>query len=152
MLEAWKFFISRRAWLAANFNQPVYEVFLYEAILLGRLSAPGYFRYPEIRKAYSTAEWVGPAAGQIDPLKEVNAAEKRIASRLTTIAQETAALGGDWDKNYPQIRKEQQQLKDAGLIQNEPAPAPSQKVSPDNPDNDPDDPDKPEKEDDLETA
>ncbi len=147
LLEAWKFFIARRAWLAGNFNQPVFEVFLYEAIASGRLSAPGYFQYPEIRKAYAAAEWVGPSAGQIDPLKEVDAAGKRLELRLSTISQETAQLGGDWDKNLPQIRKETEQLRDMGLTA--PAEATSS-VAPRPPDRDNDS--ALDKEDDLETA
>ena len=115
LLEAWKFFISRRVWLAANFIQPVYEIFLYEAISSGRLPAPGYFTNPLIRMAYSSAEWIGPAAGQIDPVKEADGAIKRINNGLSTRAKETAALGGDWDSNIRQLTKELQQLKNAGM-------------------------------------
>lgn len=116
LLEAWKFFSTRRAWLAQNMLQPVYEIWLYEAIASGRISAPGFFSDPLIKKAYSTAEWVGPAPGQIDPVKEVTAAEKRLALHLTTRAQETAAIGGDWDVNITQTRKERQQMINAGII------------------------------------
>jgi lambda family phage portal protein len=115
ILEAWKFFLSRRTWLAGNFVQPVYEVFLYEAISSGRLPAPGYFTNPLIRMAYNTAEWIGPAPGQIDPVKEVDAAIRRIDNALSTRAKETAALGGDWDSNIRQLEKERQQLDAAGL-------------------------------------
>lgn len=115
LLEAWKFFSSRRKWLADNFCQPVYEVWLYEAIASGRIPTPGYFSNPVIRKAYSSAEWIGPAQGQIDPVKEVNAAKERLGLTLTTRAQETATLGGDWDMNIKQTKKERKQLQDAGI-------------------------------------
>jgi lambda family phage portal protein len=115
LLEAWKFFNNRRQWLAQNFCQQVYEVWLYEAIASGRIAAPGYFNNPLIKKAYSTAEWVGPSPGQIDPVKEVTAAEKRLQLLLTTRAQESAAMGGDFDANIKQIKKERAQIIDAGL-------------------------------------
>lgn len=116
MLEAWKYFGTRRQWLAENFLQIVYEVWLYEAVASGRIDAPGFFTDPLIRKAYSGCDWIGPAPGQIDPLKEINAAEKRMNVGLTTHAQETASLGGDWEKNVPQIKKEVAQIKDSGLL------------------------------------
>src|SRR5690606_20406351 len=46
LLEAWKMFRKRRAWMAARFCQPVYEEWLTEAILLGRIDAPGFFDDP----------------------------------------------------------------------------------------------------------
>jgi lambda family phage portal protein len=119
MLEAWKFFNSRRQWLAQNFCQQVYEIWLYEAVALGRISAPGFFTSPLIRKAYSSAEWIGPAPGQIDPVRDVEAAEKRLSLGLTTRAHETSALGGDWDANVSQIKKERKQMLEIGLIQEE---------------------------------
>lgn len=116
MLEAWKYFRTRRQWLADNFLQIVYEVWLYEAISAGRISAPGFFTDPLIRKAYCGALWVGPEPGQIDPIKETDAAVKRMEAGLTTHAQETSALGGDWEKNIPQIAREVEQIKESGLL------------------------------------
>lgn len=116
LLEAWRFFRGRRAWLAAMFCQPIYEVFLYEAIASGRLSAPGYFRDPLIQKAYNGAVWVGDAPGYIDPAKDIEAAEKRINLCVSTLDEETTLLtGGDFDKNFPRIVKERAKLKDSGL-------------------------------------
>ena len=121
LLEAWRFFRSRREWLAANFCQILFENWMDEAVALGRIKAPGYFADPLLRKAYLGADWIGPAPGQIDPVKEVEAAGKRLELRLSTVAEETAALtGGDFERNLPQMRKEQRMLKEAGL-----APEPS---------------------------
>jgi lambda family phage portal protein len=116
LLEAWKFFYNRRQWLAQNFLQQVYEVWLYEAIASGRIAAPGYFNNPLIRKAYLSAEWIGSTPGHINPAQEAVAIEKRLETGITTHAQETAAYGGDWDQNIKQIKKERQQMIDAGII------------------------------------
>lgn len=117
LLEAWKAFRMKRAWLAADFCQPVYEIFLTEAIANNRLKAPGFFLDPLIRKAYCGAQWNGPAQGQIDPVKEVNAAEKRISIGISTRQRETIEMmGGDFDSNVTQLARENQMMKAAGLL------------------------------------
>lgn len=117
LLEAWKAFRMKRAWLAADFCQSVYEIFLTEAIANNRLKAPGFFLDPLIRKAYCGAQWNGPAQGQIDPVKEVNAAEKRISIGISTRQRETIEMmGGDFDSNVAQLARENQMMKAAGLL------------------------------------
>jgi len=117
LVEAWKFFNSRRKWLSIQLCQPVYEMVITEAIAKGQLKAPGFFNNELLRKAYLGAEWIGPPRGQIDQLKEVKAAELRINVGISTLAEETAILtGGDWERKYPQILKEQNLKKEAGLI------------------------------------
>jgi len=130
LLESWRFFRTRRAWLVKNFCQPVYENWLTEAVAFGRVSAPGFFNDPKIRAAYCGSIWIGDAPGQIDPMKEVNAAEKRLNLGISTLDEETVLLtGGDFEKNLPRIRKERGLLADLGLWQPTlPAPDPSQPV------------------------
>jgi len=118
LLESWRFFRHRRAWLARNFCQLVYENWLTEAVALGRIKAPGFFRDYRIRKAYMGALWIGEAPGQIDPLKEVEAAEKRLDLCLSTLDEETVAItGGDFDRNYPRIAKERKLMAAIGMWQ-----------------------------------
>lgn len=103
LLEAWKFYRNRRLFLAAQFCQPVYESWMEEAILLGRIDAPGFFDDPAIRRAYLLAEWVGDAMPQIDPVKEVEAAEKRVNLEVSTLEDETMQLTGkDWTDVHEQ--------------------------------------------------
>jgi len=116
LLEGWRFFRGRRFWLDANFCQPVYEVFLWDAIAAGRLSAPGYFNDYVIRKAYSGALWQGDAPGYIDPAKDIDAAEKRMTLGISTLDAETTLItGGDMEKNVPRIKQEIKILNDAGM-------------------------------------
>jgi capsid protein len=122
LLEAWRFFSVRRQWLSRMLCQPVYEAFMDEVVAIGRIGAPGYFSDPIIRKAYLGSIWIGDAAGQIDPLKEVKAAESRLALRISTISEETAGItGGDFEKNVAQIAKERRMLRQVGI---NPDPAP----------------------------
>ena len=94
LLEAWKTFRMRRQWLCDSFCQAVYEEWLTEAVALGRISAPNFFSDLSYKKAWSRAEWSGDAQGQLDPLKEANAAVVRINNGLSTREKEAAELTG----------------------------------------------------------
>lgn len=116
MLDAWKFFIARRLWLADNFCQPIYEIWLAEAVALGRVSAPGFFADPMIRKAYSGALWNGPGKGMINEKEESLAMEKRIELGITTAEEEGQAYNGtSWASKQARRIKERQMREEAGL-------------------------------------
>lgn len=117
LLEFWKFVKCERQWLSDNFLKIVYEIWMYEAVTSGRIAAPGFLSDPLVRAAYLSCEFIGPAKGQIDELKEVNAAKERLSGGLTTLADETAELTGkDWEKNHPQQVKEHNRRLADGLI------------------------------------
>lgn len=111
LLEAWKFFLMRREWVADNFCKIVYETWMWEAVALGRISAPGFINDPLIRMAYLNSEWIGPVMAQIDEGRASKAATERITNRTSTIAIETAKLGGDYPANRGQQLKENEDQK-----------------------------------------
>lgn len=116
LLEAWKLFSYWRNWWAANFCQPIYFEWLCEAVLKGRVQAPGFFDDPMRAYSYSWAEWNGPTQGQLDPLSEVKAAEQRVLSGFSTRQRETAELtGGDWELNHRQRVKEERMRREDGI-------------------------------------
>lgn len=116
LLEAWNAFRMRRAWFAHDFCQPVYEVWLAERIAQGKIKAPGFFSDMITAKAWCRADWYGPAPGQVDPVKEVQAAQLRIINGLSTRESETVELTGrDFDKNIEQLRRENELMKQAGM-------------------------------------
>ena len=94
LLEAWKAFKMRREWLTNDFCKPVYEIWLTEAIAMGRIYAPAFFIDPLIRRAYLGSEWIGSPAGQLDPTKEISAAVMAIENGLSTREAETIKLNG----------------------------------------------------------
>lgn len=117
LLEAWKSFRMKRTWFANDFCQPVYEIWLAEAIARGRIQAPGYFNDPLLSKAWSQAEWYGPAPGQLDPVKEVAASKLKVENGFSTRERETIEInGGDFDRNIAQLQRENQLMRDAGLL------------------------------------
>ncbi|MGL4566926.1 MAG: phage portal protein [Fusobacteriaceae bacterium] len=116
LLEAWKMFKSRRAWIVRDFCQPVYETFLTEAVASGRISAPGFFLDKRIKSAYCKSEWYGPAQGQLDPLKEVTASARKVEHGFSTYSRETAELTGmNWDQNCSRRVVENKKMEEGGL-------------------------------------
>lgn len=118
LMEAWKAFKMRRVWFIDDFCNPVWELWMSEAVALGRIKAPGFFSDPAIRSAYLRCEWVGPAQGQLDPVKEINAEISAIEHGLTT--HEAAAIrynGSDWDANIERLTYENERLAEANKSQ-----------------------------------
>jgi lambda family phage portal protein len=131
LLEAWRFFRSRRVWLVSTFCQPIYEIWLYEAVASGRIAAPGFFADPLVRKAYCGSLWVGDSQGYVDPQKDVDAAAARMEAKLSTLDEETALItGGDFEANVRQMAKEKRMLDKAGLTPTPPAPSPKSELTP----------------------
>lgn len=114
LLEAWKSFTMWRDWMVEKFCQPIYEEWMAEAVAKGRINAPGYFSDVAVRKAYSSAQWYGPTQGQLDPVKEVEAAELRITSGFSTRTKEAAELTGtDFADNVRAAKAETKMMKEA---------------------------------------
>lgn len=96
MLQAWRLYIARRQFLGWQMCQPIYELWLDEAVARGRVNCPGYGD-PNMRRAYAMADWRGPARGAIDETKEATAANMRVDSGFSTVEIEAAAMTGeDW--------------------------------------------------------
>jgi capsid protein len=103
----------RRRWFANDFCQPIYEEWLTEAVARGRIYAPGFFDDPIVKAAYCKAEWHGPSQGQIDPLREVRAAEMRVKMSISTLDREAAEMTGtDFNVNHRQRVKEETMRKE----------------------------------------
>lgn len=147
ILEFFKVIKMYRAWFVTDFCQPIYEEWLCEAVAKGRINAPGFFNDPIIKDAYCSAEWNGPSAGQLDPKKEVEAAELRVQGGFSTRERETTELTGtDFYKNIKQRKREEELLKevtgsakkemDTANIGGKESDSDNDPDNPDNPDND----------------
>lgn len=114
LLEAWKAFRMRREWLVKDFCAPAYELWLTEAVALGRISAPGFFTDPLVRKAYLHADWIGPSQGQIDPTKEIQASTMAIEAGISTHEAEAIKVNGsDYRANVSKLITENELLRQA---------------------------------------
>jgi lambda family phage portal protein len=112
LLEAWRFFTVRRQWLATYFAAPVYELWLEEAVDLGLVEAPDFY---ENRRFYSRSKWIGMGRGYIDPTKEAEAAQLRMEISVSTLEQECAEQGLDWNEVLEQRRQELDRMTELGL-------------------------------------
>ena len=113
LLQAEKEFEQSRECFIRDFCQPIYEMWLIEAVSSGRISAPGFFDDPLIRAAWSNSEWYAPVIGQIDPVKEVQGAQLRIALGLSTHEKEAAEMTGtDFSENIEKLLEEQKMMEE----------------------------------------
>lgn len=101
----------------ANF---IYSLWLEEAIAKGRITsmsrgAPNFWAGPLVREAYIAAEWIGASVGQVDELKETQAATLRIQGGLSTREIELGRLGKDWRKILPQLAREEKLARTLNL-------------------------------------
>lgn len=128
LMEAWEAFRMRRAWLVNQFCQPVYEMWLSEAVAIGQVNAPGFFTDPDIRAAWCNAQWLGPVQGQLDPTKEIKADILAIQHGIKTHEQVTREYGGaDWHENIEVLKQEMKELREAipqstGELEDDPDP------------------------------
>jgi lambda family phage portal protein len=83
LMEAWRFFMGRRGWLATYWTRPVYELWLEEAVNKGLIEAPGFYQNKAL---WCRCKWIGPGRGWIDPVKEARASEIRLETNLSTLA------------------------------------------------------------------
>jgi len=134
LLEAWRYFNARRQWFATYWANPVYELWLEEAISRGEVDAPDYY---ENQAAYSACVWIGPGRGWVDPMKEAQASGERIRNNVSTLEREAAEQGLDWEEVLEQRAREEETAKRLGLPG---AAAPAAKTGP-APANDNDKPD-----------
>lgn len=117
LLEAWKMFRMYREWLANDFCQPIYEEWLAEAVAKGRIKAEGFLYDPLIRKAYTGAEWNGPAQGLLNPVQEVNAAQKRVENGFSTRSKEAKEMNGtDYYRNIDQLKREEDLMQEVQKV------------------------------------
>lgn len=117
LLEFYKMIRMRQGWLVDGFCQPVYEEWLMEAVLKGRIKAPGFLDDASIRAAWSGAEWFGDSQGQLDPLKEAQAAKVRVEEGFSTREKEAAELTGMKYEHIQAARAREEQLRrESGLI------------------------------------
>lgn len=119
MNEARKGMVSRKRMVADRFASAIFRLWLEEALNKGLISsmprnAPSFYEGMNA-DAYTRCEWIGASQGQIDELKETQAAVLRIRSHLTTYEEEIGRFGGDWRRKFRQMAREQKLAKAIGL-------------------------------------
>jgi lambda family phage portal protein len=116
LLEAWKFMQGRSEFMATNFADHAYALWLEEAINNGDVELPaGAPDFYEARADWVTCRWIGPGRGWIDPNKEAQASQMKIDAGLSTLEDEAAEQGKDWQELLEQRAFERDEQKRLGL-------------------------------------
>lgn len=132
LLDAGVYFRNTRVWLARSFCQPIYETWMAEAVMTGRIEAPGFFTDPLMRWAYTRAAWPGDSMGSINPKDEVTAYTMAVDARLMTRERaEWELFGSDFSDTLDLKKEEQDRLREAELlpVPKAGAPAPQEGAS-----------------------
>lgn len=120
MVSTWRFMQSRKKNVADRLASSIYALVLEEEINAGNVPLPrgktaAHFYEPLMKEAYSACSWIGAARGQIDELKETQAAILRIKSGLSTYEIEVSKLGLDFREVFEQRAREEGIIKAKGL-------------------------------------
>lgn len=125
VLEARRVFQQMQRLLIRRVLQPMWDLLFEEAFLRGDLGRlPGA---SENLRPWSRASWVPPGYGWVDPQKEIAASKAAIEVGVSTLADEAAAQGRDWEEVLEQQAREKQKRTDLGLTA---APIPTQENEP----------------------
>ncbi len=105
---------------ADAFATDVFRLVFEEALNAGHFkdvlprSAPNF--YDGMNKDfYTRCKWIGASRGQVDELKETEAALRRIEGGLSTYEEECARFGYDWRDVFKQKGREQKLITAMGL-------------------------------------
>lgn len=124
MAQTWKHQQARKRFFADAFADAIYRAWLEEAIQKDMLKtfpaseADSLYTDGSLNlmfEALAGAEWIGAARGQIDELKETQAAVLRIKYGLSTHEDELSRLGKDWRKVYIQLERERKEREARGI-------------------------------------
>lgn len=104
----------------AQFTEQVLDPIRYcqveEAFDRGYVTAPpGAPDFWDLPAAYLNGRWIGPGRGYVDPTKEAEGANMRIDGLLSTLQDEVATQGLDFEELLDQAEFEQSELSARGL-------------------------------------
>ena len=103
-----------RAWGENRFLRRVFSEWMTEAYLLD-----GFFTnrptFDQAMRASQMIQWYWPGFEHVDPVKEANAQRIRLESGTTTLKDEFAEQGHDWEKKLIQRGREIEKMKELGI-------------------------------------
>lgn len=111
---------AKKKIVADRMGSEIYDLWLEEELASGNLPLPvgvrrSIFYRDLVKPALTTCDWIGAGRGQIDEVKETQAAVMRIASGLSTYEREAARLGLYFKDVVRQRQREDRMIKAAGL-------------------------------------
>lgn len=120
LLEARRVFRTGQQRLIEMVCQPIWECFIDELVMRGVLPVKNY----EVNRAhYTRAMWIAPGWEWVDPEKEINAKVLAINNNLSTLSDEYADQGKDWEAQLQQRALEKKVVDELGLTPEPPTAA-----------------------------
>ena len=101
-----------QVWFISTFLRRVYCDWLDAAVLSGVLNFPDYEMRPQ---RYREIRWTPRGWSWVDPHKEINATIAAIKAGLTTLTEEVAKQGGDFEENVKILARERAILEQYGI-------------------------------------
>lgn len=116
LLEVWKSFTRTRQRFADQFATPIFLLWLEEAVERGDVElppeAPDFYM---AKGAYGRVKWIGSPRGWVDPVKEGQAVQLRLDIGVSTLEDECAEQGKDWEEVLHQRARENAMFEELGL-------------------------------------
>lgn len=116
--QTWRHMATLKKSIADRFATHVFRLWFEEAVNAGLIKTmigkPDFYEGMN-RDAYTTCEWLGADRGQIDELKETQAAMLRVQNNMSTLEDEVGRRGKDWRQVLTQRAQEKELIDELGL-------------------------------------
>lgn len=114
-----KYMKSKKKSIADRFASNIFMLWFEEALNRGDFTTvtrrmPNFYEGLN-REAYTRCSWIGSTRGQIDELKETQAAVLRVEAGLSTYEQEMARGGQDFREVFAQRKREKDLMEKLGI-------------------------------------
>ncbi|MGO4618559.1 hypothetical protein AB4Z34_01605 [Ensifer sp. 2YAB10] len=109
---AWRTVATAKQWLKSHLLDIIYPMIVEEAVGCGYTEAPNFYRF---KRAWTRCHWIFDGTGWLDPVREAQAAQLRITTSISTLQDECAEEGKDWEEVLEQRAAEQARRRALGL-------------------------------------
>jgi lambda family phage portal protein len=115
--EVWRHIQTLFAVLVEHVIAPIHFAVIEEAFdrryIVRPKGSPDFWDLPA---AYLGARWIGPGRGYVDPTKEAEASNMRMDALTSTLEDESAEQGRDFEETLDQLQIEQEMLAERDLV------------------------------------
>ena len=119
LIQDHKRFSTEQAHLARYVLTPIFERWLDANVLAGNIKGVSAQSYFNNKEKLCQPRWIAPAREWVDPLKDINAFSKEYEMGIATLEEYAAQRGKDLEEILEQRKKENEMLKEAGIIKQE---------------------------------
>ena len=112
---------ARKSAVSDKLATLIYRLWFEEAVNAGMIETMKAQRVPNIyeklaMEAFCRAQWIGTGPGQVDELKETQAAVLRLKQGISTYEEETARFGRDYRQVFEQRAREKARMEELDIV------------------------------------